>query len=413
MRVIYYHQHFSTPHGSGGTRSYELAQHLVAGGHDVTMVCGSYDVSSTGLDSPFVRGRRAGMVDGIRVIEYQLPYSNADSFLARSWSFLRFAARSTWLAMTERYDLVFATSTPLTAGIPGIVARWLRRKPFVFEVRDLWPELPREMGVIRNPLVLGAMGVLEWVSYRSAHACIGLSPGIVAGIERRLGKPKPVYMIPNGCDLDLFAPRAVADDVIPGVGARDFVAIFTGAHGMANGLDAVLDAAAELKARDDTRRIKLVFVGKGKCKPDLVRRAKEEDLSHCLFLDPVPKTELVGYLQRADVGLMILDDVPAFYFGTSPNKFFDYLASGLPVLTNYPGWLCELIGEHQCGVAVPPGDASAFADALQQLSAEPETLTAMGRRGRQLGGTSFARQALGERFARAIEATIDAHRGAA
>lgn len=108
--------------------------------------------------------------------------------------------------MTEEYDLVFATTTPLTAGIPGIFARWLRGKAFVFEVRDLWPELPKAMGVITNPVVLGMMSVLEWLSYRSAHRLIGLSPGIVEGIER-LGVPAHlVEMVPNGCDLDILPP---------------------------------------------------------------------------------------------------------------------------------------------------------------------------------------------------------------
>src|SRR5690606_20654079 len=115
----------------------------------------------------------------------RLPYSNNHGFLRRTITFLTFALRSIGLALREQYDVIFATSTPLTAGIPGIVARWLRGKPFVFEVRDLWPELPREMGVIRNPLVLTAMSLLEWLTYHSAHRLIGLAPGIVDGIIRR------------------------------------------------------------------------------------------------------------------------------------------------------------------------------------------------------------------------------------
>src|SRR5690606_1979552 len=182
-------------------------------------------------------------------------------------TFLRFAYRSIGLALTRDYDLVFATSTPLTAGIPGIFARWLRRKPFVFEVRDLWPELPREMGVITNPIILGLMSLLEWATYRSAHRLIGLSPGIVAGIERRGVYRELIALIPNGCDLDIFQgkvednahsarddldnsdggdPDTTAPRRPDGVAESDLMAIFTGAHGIANGLDAVLDAAAEL-----------------------------------------------------------------------------------------------------------------------------------------------------------------------
>ena len=183
MKILYYHQHFSTPAGSTGTRSYEMARKLIARGHQVTMVCGSYKDGHTGLDNAFVGRMRQGTVDGIQVIEFALPYANKDSFSKRGLTFLRFALKSIWLALRAQYDLVFATSTPLTAGLPGIAARWLRRKPFVFEVRDLWPELPHEMGVITNPFILKALDWLEWCSYHSATTCIGLSPGIMQGLS--------------------------------------------------------------------------------------------------------------------------------------------------------------------------------------------------------------------------------------
>ena len=179
MNVLYFHQHFSTRSGSAGTRSYEFARCLIERGHRVTMVCGSYGAGVTGLSAPFENGARSGNVDGIDIIELELPYSNRDSFLRRVLTFVKFALRGIWIAITRECDVVFATSTPLTAGLPGIAASLLRRKPFVFEVRDLWPELPREMGVITNPVVLWLMSVLEWMSYHTATRCIGLAPGVV------------------------------------------------------------------------------------------------------------------------------------------------------------------------------------------------------------------------------------------
>lgn len=418
VRVLYFHQHFTTPDGASGTRSYAMARRLVEAGHQVTMVCGSPELANTGLSGPFRRGMRTGIVDGIEVIEFNLKYSNADSFPKRTITFLRFALRSIGLALTRDYDLVFATSTPLTAGIPGILARWLRRKPFVFEVRDLWPELPREMGVITNPVILGLMSLLEWVTYRSAHRLIGLSPGIVAGIERRGIDPERIAMIPNGCDLDIFVGRntgsaklaragtepGVGTDgasVIPwrpdGVAESDLLAIFAGAHGIANGLDAVLDVAVELKkrGRDD---IKLVLVGDGKLKPALQERARVEQLDNVIFLPPVPKHRVAGLMAASDIGLQILANVPAFYYGTSPNKFFDYIAAGLPVLNNYPGWLAEMIQEHNCGFVVPPDNPTAFADALEQAAADRTCLKEMGRRARQLAQQKFNRNELASLF---------------
>jgi glycosyltransferase involved in cell wall biosynthesis len=396
MKVLYFHQHFSTPKGAVGIRSYEMARRLVARGHQVTMVCGSYGGGETGLGLPFIGGKRRGTVDGIDIIEFDLAYSNSDGLAKRVMTFAKFALRSIGLALTERYDLVFATTTPLTAGIPGIFARWLRGKPFVFEVRDLWPELPKAMGVIRNPLILGAMSILEWSSYRSAHPLIGLSPGIVEGIAKRGVSRDRLALVPNGCDLGIFA-----GDVAPWrpeqIKPDDLLAVFAGTHGMANGLDAVLDAAAELKrrGRDD---IKLLLIGQGKLKPALQARAKREALDSVVFHEPVNKSRLAGLMASTDVGLQVLANVPAFYYGTSPNKFFDYIAAGLPVLNNYPGWLAGMIRDNQCGFSVEPENPQAFADALEQAASDRTAAKEMGQRGRELAELEFDRELLANRF---------------
>jgi glycosyltransferase involved in cell wall biosynthesis len=405
MKVLYFHQHFSTPDGAGGTRSYEFARALVARGHRVTMVCGRSDFARTKQDIPVSAGAgRRYLVDEFEVIELPLAYSNYDSLLKRSWIFLRFSLRSIILALREDYDLLFATSTPLTAAIPGIAMKLFRRKPFVFEVRDLWPELPKAMGVVKNPLLLGAMGLLEWFAYRASDACIGLSPGIVEGIKRRSRHGHPVIMIPNGCDLHLFRPGERRGLRLAGVGPGEVVAVFTGAHGLANGLNAVLDAASVLQKRARVD-IKFVFIGDGKLKPALRERAQREKLENCLFFDPMPKRKLTDVLACADLGLMILANVPAFYYGTSPNKFFDYLASGLPVLNNYPGWLSELITTHQCGVAVSPDNPEAFADALERLADNPELREKMRKNARALAEADFSRDQLVERFVSWLEAS--------
>lgn len=396
MKILYFHQHFSTPKGSAGIRSYAMAQSLIRNGHQVTMVCGSFGAGQTGLTQPFNKGVRRGMVDGIDIIEFELPYSNALSFLKRILIFLSFAFKSIKVALTEQYDVVFATTTPLTAGIPGIFAKWFRRKPFVFEVRDLWPELPKAMGVIKNPIVLWMMSVLEWTSYHSADRLVGLSPGIVDGIIKRGIAPEKVASIPNGCDLDIFASEHQAWRP-EGVQPTDLMAIFTGTHGLANGLNAVLDAAVELKKRQRTD-IKLVLVGDGMQKKALLERAAELQLDNVIFHNPVNKAKLAGLMASADIGLQILANVPAFYYGTSPNKFFDYISAGLPVLNNYPGWLAELITKEQCGFAVPPENPQAFADALEQAANQREKLIEMGRNGQQVAREQFNRSILSQKF---------------
>ena len=411
MKVLYYHQYFSTPAGAVGSRSYELASSMVQAGHQVQMVCLRHDLTKTGLTEPFIHGRRSGLVDGIEVIEYDLPYSNHAGLVKRAMVFLRYSLNSLQLVLRSDADLVFATTTPLTAGIPGIASRWLRGTPFVFEVRDLWPELPRAMGVVRNPLVLAALSCLEWLSYHSADACIGLAPGICEGIAERGIEPGTITSIPNACDLELFQPLPQGatkhPELIVGLShplsSRSFVAAFTGAHGLANGLDAVLDAAAVLqrKGRND---IKLLFIGDGRCKPDLERRVSTEALRNCYFLPPIPKPQLARILrQSVHVGLMVLDDVPAFYRGTSPNKFFDYLACGLPVVNNYPGWLAELIREHQLGIPIPPRDPEAFAEALIRLADQPVLATTMGSNARTLAESRFSRRLLADKWRQVLE----------
>ncbi|KXO73788.1 glycosyltransferase WbuB [Acinetobacter venetianus] len=396
MKILYFHQHFSTPKGSAGIRSYAMAQSLIRNGHQVTMVCGSFGAGQTGLTQPFNKGMRRGMVDGIDIIEFELPYSNALSFLKRILIFLSFAFKSIKVALIEQYDVVFATTTPLTAGIPGIFAKWFRRKPFVFEVRDLWPELPKAMGVIKNPIVLWMMSVLEWTSYHSADRLVGLSPGIVDGIIKRGIAPEKVASIPNGCDLDIFASEHQAWRP-EGVQPTDLMAIFTGTHGLANGLNAVLDAAVELKKRQ-RMDIKLVLVGDGMQKKALLERAAELQLDNVIFHDPVNKAKLAGLMASADIGLQILANVPAFYYGTSPNKFFDYISAGLPVLNNYPGWLAELITNKQCGFAVPPENPQAFADALEEAADHREKLLEMGKNCQQVATEQFNRSILSQKF---------------
>jgi len=209
-------------------------------------------------------------------------------------------------------------------------------------------------------------------------------------------------MIPNGCDIELFRPVSSKLLLLPGIERDDFSAVFTGTHGIANGLDAVLDAAGILLARG-RKDITLIFIGDGKLKPRLKERALKEDLINCLFFDPVPKTNLAGLIAHMDVGLMILSNCPAFYEGTSPNKFFDYLAAGLPVLNNYPGWLAELIHDNNCGLAIMPDNPELFAEALIYLADNPLRCLEMGDNSRRLAVSQFDRKDLSNQFVDFIE----------
>jgi glycosyltransferase involved in cell wall biosynthesis len=409
LKVIYFHQHFCTPKGSSGTRSFSMSKRLLQRGHSVSVVCGSFVGADTGLDGPFKNGLRRGLVDGIDVIEFDLRYGNSDRFFKRTIVMFKYFIRAVGLVFTEKYDLVFATSTPLTAGIPGIFARWFKGKPFVFEVRDLWPELPKAMGVIKNPLILGLMSVLEWASYHSASHLVALSPGIADGIERR-GIPKQsITLIPNGCDFDIFGYKADGwkpKECQPG----EFLALFSGTHGIANNLDSIIDAASELRTRR-RQDIKILLVGQGGRKQHLMDRVKKEGLDNVIFHDPVSKLKLAGLMVNTDIGLQVLANIPAFYYGTSPNKFFDYISAGLPVLNNYPGWLSDMIKANNCGFVVEPESPIKFADALERAADNKKLMSIMGSNSRLLAKNEFNRGDLSDNWVICLEQTFQKYKG--
>lgn len=401
MHVAYIHQHFSTKAGKTGTRSYEMAQRLLRAGHRVSMICGVYDATRHVLKT--TERVTEQMIDGIRVLCIAEEYANRMGFWRRLLAFGRFAKAATQVVRGLDADLVFATSTPLTVGIPGMNGARALSVPFVFEVRDLWPELPIAMGELRNPLLKWYARRLERRIYSAARHIIALSPGMKEGIVGCGYPAERITLIPNGCDLDLFQPteERSAD---PRFGSPDELRmIFCGAHGKANGLDSVLDAAQELKRRGEGG-IRFVFVGEGRERPRLIERSLTDGTDSCItWLDSIAKSELAALLPRMDVGLMILKNVPGFYYGTSPNKFFDYIAAGLPVLNNYPGWLAGMIRERDCGKVVEPDNPSAFADACVWFRDHRDALPPMGQRARALAENEFARDKLADRFVQTLE----------
>ncbi len=403
MKILYLHQFFTTPKGSGGTRSFELAKRLVARGHAVTVVCGSLINGNTGLVGPFVGGTRQGIVDGINVIEYQLPYGNQHSLLQRSFAFLKYSWRVSLLALRFKADLIFATSPPLTVAIPTMLTRMFSKSKIVVEVRDLWPESPKAMGVIKNKPLLWSMRVLEIMLYRSAHRFVALAPGIKQAIVAMGYRAENIELIPNGSDLE--ENTAVSAPRLLNAPADTLVCLYAGTHGMANGLDAVLDAASVLKARG-RNDIKFVLCGAGQTKEKLKARAADENLTNVIFLDPVSKDKVPVLMKGSDIGLQILMDVPVFYYGTSPNKFFDYIAAGLPVLVNYQGWIADMINENNCGFVVPANMPEAFADTLERAHAARKTLPKLGQSGQALAHREFDRDQLGKRLTDWLEATV-------
>lgn len=408
MTIVYLHQYFVAPKSSGalatGTRSYEFARRFVAAGHQVHMVCSDWVAPEveTGVGVG-ADGWRHSVVDGIEVHALPLGYSNKMAFSERVKTFLRFAWKACRKAAALKGDVVFATSTPLTIAIPGMYAARANHIPLVFEVRDLWPEAPRQMGVLTNPALFRMAKELERLAYRRSRVVVALSPGMRDGVLAEGVAPDRVAMIPNSCDLDMFRPDLDGRPTRARLGLGDRMAfLYFGTMGPANGLDFVLDAAAELKRRGETRAV-FVLHGDGKMRKQLEERKAREHLDNVVFSAPLAdKNRVAEIVAAADVGMTIYKNLPVLYT-CSPNKMFDTMAAGRAILTNMPGWLSETVERNGCGVAVRPDDFRDFADCVQRLLANPAAVTEMGRRARALAEREFARDVLARRLLAVIE----------
>ena len=341
-------------------------------------------------------------VDGIDVLYLNVPYANRYPTAVRMASFTAFTiAASVAGALQRRPDVVFASSTPLTIGIAGLATARAKRVPFVFEIRDLWPAVPIELGVLKG----AAARTAEWLErrlYAGAERIVVLSEGSLHELRSRGIPDEKLVFIPNAADLDVFRPDVVDEDFRPRHGLEDrFVALYAGAMGRANGLDQLVDAADALRRWGD-RRVTIVALGDGGERTRLEERARELGLDNLLFLPSVPKEELAGIVGAADVTLTIFAPFPILETN-SPNKFFDSLAAGKPVVVNLGGWLRRLVEEADAGVWVPGGNAEGIAGALSSLAANPQRVEEMGRNARALAEREFGRDEMAERLARTLE----------
>ncbi len=399
MNIVYFHQYFTTPDRVGGIRSYEMARRLVAKGHTVHLLTSSNETR----DEP---GWFERDIEGIRVHSLPIPYSNRQSNTERIRTFFSFAFGAANRARSLGADVVFATSTPLTIAIPGILASRLKRVPLVFEVRDLWPEAPVAMGALTSPLAIYGAGLLERIAYRSSAHVVALSPGMKEGVLKQGVRAENVSVIPNASDLELFRPELDGQGFRDQLGLGDkTVLLYFGTMGEANGLSFVLDGAAELKrrGRDD---IAIVLHGDGRERDVLEARKNRDNLDNVIFSTwNLHREDLARLVASADVCMTIYKNVPVLYT-CSPNKMFDSLSAGKPVLTNMPGWLGGMIEQNEAGVFVQPDNVTDFADKAEYLAAHPERLKTYGQNARKLAEREFSRDLLADKLEAVLQKVV-------
>lgn len=383
MRILYLHQYFQV--NSGGTRSYVFSKYLVQSGHQVTMVTGNKIGSKN--------------IDGICIKSTKTKYNHNFSFFRRIISFIHFMIKSTLIGIKEKnIDIIFATSTPLTIGIPAIIISKLRRKKFIFEVRDVWPDVPIELGIIKSRLLQKTLFLFEKYIYKNAAHIIVLSKGMEQNLIKKGVSPKKISVITNMSMNDYYDSinidkRKKYKDKL--------VCIHPGTMGIVNGLDFILDVAKQYYDND----ILYLLIGEGNQKHKLINRIQVEDIKNVIIQDSVPKNEVIKKIKQADVGIMTVADYPILK-DNSANKFFDYLAAGLPVLINYSGWQKDVLDKFNAGKSFNYHDKEGFYKFLVKFKNDRQLLTDFSNNAKKLALEKYDSDMLAQQFEEVLKKVV-------
>lgn len=394
MKIIYLHQYFNTLEMSGGSRSFEMARRMVAEGHKVDVVTSLRDQNSS------FKGWKSTSENGITVHWYCIKYSNHMTYAQRIVAFFQFAFIATIKIMKIKGDIIFATSTPLTISIPAIFASKLKRIPMIFEVRDLWPDVPIAIGALKNPISKFLARSLEGWAYKHSDAIVALSLGMKEGVLARGYCLEKVAVIPNGSDIDMFkliereAQEARCNRQWLG---SDPLLIYTGTVGRINGLSYLVELATKLLMLKSN--VKILIVGDGlEVEQVRIKAINCKVYGKNFFMEPmVPKNKIPPILNAATIASNIVIDLPEAR-ANSANKFFDALAAKKPVFINHGGWLHDLVIAKNCGFSAWGFEINDAAMKLDQLLNDPQWLAETSQNSSVLAKEYFDRDFLASRL---------------
>ncbi|MBI5945848.1 MAG: glycosyltransferase family 4 protein [Chloroflexi bacterium] len=376
MKILLLNQAFVSPDEPGHTRHFEMAQFLRARGHELVIVASDLNYQ-TGQRTVERRGLFAEQViDGVRILRAYIFPALHRSYFWRIISFFSFMFSSVWTALTVKdADIIMGTTPPIFQAVSAWVVALIRRKPFLLEVRDLWPEFGVSMGVLKNPIVIALARWLENFLYARATHILVNSP---AYKEYMLGKGVPenkVTYIPYGTDVDMFNPDVDGSSIRAKLELENkFVVLYAGALGQANDIDTILRAAERLKPHD---KICFVLFGDGKERTRLESESRRKNLSNVIFAGVCPKKEMPLVIASSDVCLAILQDIPMFRT-TYPNKVFDYMAAARATVLVIDGVVRDVIESSDGGVFIQPGDDEQLAETIRDLANAPQRVKQMG-----------------------------------
>jgi len=396
MRILYLSQYFPPEAGATQTRAYDMADNWIQHGHSVTMLT-EFPNHPSGIIPPQYKGKlfERSVVDGFEVIRVWVIASPVKNYRNRMLFYLSYMLNAIIAGVfiaRDRYNLIYATSPPLFVGGSALLLSYLKRIPLVFEVRDLWPESAISLGELSNTLAISLATKLEEACYRRAIQVIVVTHGIYNRLIDRGISPEKLFVLPNGANIDMFKFNPDGRDRIRRELKLEgkFIAIYAGIHGLAQGLETILETARVLQGFP---MIHILLVGDGPKKSELLSLAKEYELPNLTLLPEKPREQIPAYLSAADVALVPLRKAEIFK-GALPSKIFDAWACERPVLLSIDGEARELVETVQGGLFIPPDEPTRMADALINLMKSPKELDSMGKNGCAYTKQHHSRKAL-------------------
>jgi glycosyltransferase involved in cell wall biosynthesis len=407
------HQYFLDNDEGGGSRFNEMTALWAEKGHHITVLAGMVHYN-TGIKKEKYKRKlfyREDYTDRIGIIRCHVSEAYNKNFLGRFWGYLSFTFYSTWAGLFKArgpFNVILATSPPLFTGLTAVLLSLFKRIPYVFEVRDLWPESAVDAGVLKNKWIIRLSYWLESLIYRRASMINVLTPAFrnILIQKKNIPSGKIIY-IPNAADFSRVASIYDAFDAIQFRREHDlprdkFLLIYVGAHGRVNGLYTILEAAKEL-ASDE---VLFLLIGTGMEKKYLVEQATKYKIDNIRFLDPVPKEEIFKYILASDAGISILMKADTFKTIYS-NKTFDYMSCRKPVIMAINGISKELVENANCGIYVEPDDEKDLADKVKMYLKNKDQAKKQGENGYNYARKHFDRETLAREYLRELEKLVN------
>lgn len=376
MRILFLTDNFPPEVNAPASRTYEHAREWVSAGHEVTVItCAPNFPKGRVYEGYRNKIRQTEYIDGICVVRVWTYISANEGFFKRTLDYVSFMVSATLAALAvRRVDIVVGTSPQFFTALGAFMVGVMKRRPWVFELRDIWPESIKTVGVLRDGPVISALEALEEFLYRRASRIVAVTHSFKTALVRRGIPSHKIDVVTNGADLSRFAPRPKPDALVDELGLRGcFVAGYVGTHGLAHGLETLLDAAQRLSTSPEGASVRIVLLGDGARKRYLVEHARERRLQNVIFVDSVPKEEAVDYLALLDVSIIHLKKDPLFT-SVIPSKLFECMAMGVPVLHGVEGESADIVRAEQMGEVFEPENAQQLCDALIRLAKDPQAL---------------------------------------